>query len=104
MAQQCQHIILTSHFMHVIAELQRIHHYRDIIQRHDNVVPKTIKIHGDIAFQIIKRIRTDPIALENLALQCTHHRIRIIYGFHIAQLITVIPMLHFQNIHSIALA
>ena len=25
MAQQRQHIILTSHFMHVIAELQRIH-------------------------------------------------------------------------------
>ena len=97
MNQHREHIIFASHNMHVILELECVDIYTFSRQHTDDIILQSIEIHLDIGDDRVVGSCGCPIASANASLQGFHHRIWIVDGFFLSDVISVVPCL--QIVH-----
>ena len=98
-----QSIIFATYDGHVVLEFGGINLAASACQHIDDVVLQSLKIHIDVVSHCINGTCGSPIAAAATTAYCLHHTVGVEHRLFIANLVTVIPLHQFVEVHLVLL-
>ena len=98
MDQQRQYVIAVPECHEIIGKSIRIYADRYTAGQLCHSSRHSVKVQPDISHQALRGRGLCPVGMKVVIVNSLHNRIRIIYGFHIAKSISIIPSLHQHEI------
>ena len=104
MNQHCKHIVLAANDGHIVLKLCGVYLHTSARKHFYDVVFESIEIHLNIRWHRIVCASLTPIICKIANSDGGHHTIRIEHWLLSANVVSVVPTLHFAKIHIIFLA
>ena len=94
-------VIFGTYDGHVVLELGGIHFATPASNHFDDIVLQSLKVHIDVVHYSIEGSRAGPKAAAASSINGLHHRVGVEHREFVANLVAVIPLLQFVEVHGI---